>query len=40
MREIKVAGEKGGDQVVEELLRVVTNVKPEVPDRIVVPQEV
>ncbi|MCJ1264635.1 hypothetical protein MMC22_004509 [Lobaria immixta] len=39
LKEIKNAGSKTGDQVVEELLRVVTDVKPEVPDRIAVPQE-
>lgn len=31
LKEIKNAGSKTGDQVVEELLRVVTDVKPEVP---------
>lgn len=37
--EIKKAGSETGEQVVEDLLRVVMDVKPEVPDRIVVPQE-
>ncbi|MCJ1425882.1 hypothetical protein MMC29_003783 [Sticta canariensis] len=38
LKEIKNAGSKTGDQVIEELMRVVTDVKPEVPDRIAVPQ--
>ncbi|MCJ1466532.1 hypothetical protein MMC07_005152 [Pseudocyphellaria aurata] len=39
LKEIKSAGSKAGDEVVKELLRVVTDVKPEVPERITVPQE-
>ncbi len=39
MQEIKKAGGKAGDQVVEDLLRAVTDLKLEVPGRIVVPQE-
>lgn len=34
---IKEAGGKTGDKVVEELLRVVTDVKPEIPDRVNAP---
>lgn len=34
LKEIKIAGSKGGDGVVQELIRVVTEVKPEVPQRI------
>lgn len=34
---IKDAGGKKGDQVVEDLLRVVTDVQPVVPERVVVP---
>ena len=37
MKKIKEAGSKTGDKVVEELLRVVTEVKPEVPDRVKAP---
>ena len=37
--EIKKAGGKTGEQVVEDLLKAVTDVRPEVPDRITVPQE-
>lgn len=33
IRAIKQAGEKTGDKVVEDLLRVVGDVRPEVPDR-------
>ena len=39
MEGIKSAGSKSGDKVVEELLRVVMEVKPEVPDRIVKPDQ-
>ena len=38
MEAIKSAGSKGGDKVVEELLRVVMEVKPEVPDRVAKPE--
>ena len=34
METIKKAGEKKGDQVVQDLLKLVVDVKPEVPDRI------
>ncbi len=34
---IKEAGGKTGDKVIEDLLRVVTDVKPEVPDRVAAP---
>ena len=34
MKKIKEAGGKTGEKVVEELLRVATEVKPEVPDRV------
>ena len=34
---IKKSGEKSGGQVVEDLLRVVTDVRPEVPDRVQAP---
>ena len=37
LKGIKDAGNKKGDQVVEDLLRVVTDVQPVVPDRVVVP---
>lgn len=37
MQKIKEVGEKSGDKVVEELLRVVMEVKPEVPDRVAAP---
>ena len=37
LKGIKAAGEKMGDKVVEDLLRVVVEVKPEVPDRVVAP---
>jgi len=39
MKAIKDAGSKTGDKVVDDLLRVVTEVKPEVPDRIVAPPQ-
>ncbi|KAL8853548.1 MAG: hypothetical protein Q9221_001534, partial [Calogaya cf. arnoldii] len=34
---IKSAGEKEGQKVVDDLLRVVTDVRPEVPDRVAQP---
>ncbi|KAJ5782121.1 hypothetical protein N7457_003895 [Penicillium paradoxum] len=34
LQEIKVAGEKQGDKVVADLIRVTTDVKPEVPEKI------
>lgn len=37
MKNIKQAGSKTGDQVVHDLLRVVTDVRPEVPDRVAAP---
>lgn len=37
MKEIKAAGSKTGDKVVEDLLKAVFEVKPVVPDRIEVP---
>ena len=37
LKSIKEAGNKKGDQVVQDLLRVVTDVKPEVPDRVAAP---
>lgn len=33
IKEIKSIGDKGGDQVVDDLLKAVTDVKPQVPDR-------
>lgn len=39
MKAIKEAGTKKGDQVVEDLLKVVKDVKPEVPQRVVAPPE-
>jgi V-type H+-transporting ATPase subunit G len=39
VKAIKEAGRKKGDEVVEELLRVVTDVKPEVPERVTAPPE-
>lgn len=36
MKEIEAAGLKSGDKVVEDLLRVVTDVKPEVPNKVAV----
>lgn len=39
MKAIKEAGSKKGDQVVEDLLKVVKDVKPEVPQRVVAPPE-
>ena len=37
MKQIKEAGGKMGDKVIQDLLRVVTEVKPEVPDRVNAP---
>ncbi|MCJ1411545.1 hypothetical protein MMC19_005635 [Ptychographa xylographoides] len=37
LKGIKDAGAKGGDKVIEDLLRVVMDVEPEVPDRVVAP---
>ncbi|KAL9011647.1 MAG: hypothetical protein Q9173_003525 [Seirophora scorigena] len=37
MRSIKSSGDKAGAQVVEDLLRVVTDARPEVPDRVKAP---
>lgn len=37
VKAIKEAGSKKGDDVVEELLRAVRDVRPEVPDRVVAP---
>ncbi|KAF6226290.1 hypothetical protein HO133_009156 [Letharia lupina] len=39
MKRIKEAGSKTGDKVVQDLLNVVTEVKPEVPDRVAAPPE-
>lgn len=39
MNEIKEAGKKTGDKVVEDLLRAVMEVKPEVPDRVAAPPQ-
>lgn len=39
LKQIKEAGGKTGDKVVEDLLRVVTDVRPEVPDRVTAPPE-
>jgi len=38
MKEIKEAGTKGQDKVVEDLLKAVFDIKPVVPDRIEVPK--
>lgn len=35
---IKSSGQKKGDGVIDELLRVVTDVRPEVPDRVEAPK--
>ena len=37
LKHIKEAGSKTGDKVVEDLLRVVTEVKAEAPERVVAP---
>lgn len=37
MKDIKVAGKKGTDQVVKDLLKAVFDVKPVVPERIEIP---
>ncbi|KAL8705260.1 MAG: hypothetical protein Q9225_008036, partial [Loekoesia sp. 1 TL-2023] len=37
MHAIKSSGEKSGQKVVDDLLRVVTDVRPEVPDRVSAP---
>lgn len=37
VNEIKEAGKEKGDKVIEELLRAVTDVKPERPDRVNAP---
>ena len=37
MKRIREAGSKTGDQVVKELLAIVTEVRPEVPDRVEAP---
>lgn len=37
VKEIKSAGQRTGDKVIDDLLRVVTDVKPEVPDRVAAP---
>jgi V-type H+-transporting ATPase subunit G len=34
VKEIEAAGKKSGDKVVEDLLKMVTDVRPEVPDKI------
>lgn len=34
LKEIKKIGEKDGNKVVENLLRAVTDVKPQIPDRV------
>ena len=34
LKDIKEAGGKGGDKVVKDLLQIVMDVKPEVPDRV------
>ncbi|KAL8858290.1 MAG: hypothetical protein Q9178_005153 [Gyalolechia marmorata] len=39
VKAIKSAGDKQGQKVVDDLLRVVTDVRPEVPDRVAVPGE-
>lgn len=36
VKEIEAAGKKSGDKVVEDLLRMITDVRPEVPDKIAV----
>ncbi|KAI4135030.1 MAG: hypothetical protein LQ347_001011 [Umbilicaria vellea] len=37
LEEIKTAGGNSGDKIVEDLLKVVMDVKPEVPDRVAAP---
>ncbi|MCJ1248870.1 hypothetical protein MMC30_006091 [Trapelia coarctata] len=37
LAEIKKAGSEAGDKIVEDLLRIVMEVKPEVPDRVTAP---
>ena len=37
LAEIKEAGGKSGDNIVQDLLRVVMEVKPEIPDRVAAP---
>ena len=39
MKAIRDAGSKTGDQVVDDLLRVVTDVKPEIPERVAAPPQ-
>lgn len=39
LKGIKEAGKKTGDKVIQDLLGAVTNVKPEVPDRVAAPPE-
>ncbi len=39
MKTIKDAGGKTGDKVIDDLLRVVTEVKPEIPDRVAAPPQ-
>ncbi|KAJ5895574.1 Vacuolar (H+)-ATPase G subunit [Penicillium taxi] len=36
LKEIKTAGQKQGDKVVADLIKAATNVKPEVPEKIVI----
>ncbi|KAI4268053.1 MAG: hypothetical protein L6R38_007978 [Xanthoria sp. 2 TBL-2021] len=38
VKAIRSAGDKQGQQVIDDLLRVVTDVRPEVPDRVAQPQ--
>lgn len=35
LKEIKVAGQKQGDKVVQDLIKATTDVKPQVPEKIV-----
>ena len=37
VNEIKEAGDKTGGKVIEELLRAIMDVKPEIPDRVAAP---
>lgn len=39
LKQIKEAGGKTGDKVIQDLLSVVTEVKPEVPDRVAAPPQ-